>query len=197
VLEGFVHILLSHARPHLHSFPRVRDLVAFCHLIPTFGAHRGLGPKITPIMPPRRQSQCLHPDEGLPKTSSQKQPILYPPTQTLSTIVEGSEHSTFGDIPELQLHQPATMSTTAADSSQNGGGARSTQTNGGDPHQSPPRASSPIHASQGDANPNRVQVQDWDKEEYEDEAVAEEEELIRVQQEIERLHQEQESIMRR
>jgi hypothetical protein len=24
-----------------------------------------------------------------------------PPTQTLSTIIEGYEHSTFGDIPEL------------------------------------------------------------------------------------------------
>jgi metal-responsive CopG/Arc/MetJ family transcriptional regulator len=41
-----------------------------------------------------------------------------------------------------------------------------------------------------------MQVQDWDEEAEEDEAVAEEEELIRVQQEIERLWQEQESIMR-
>jgi hypothetical protein len=40
-------------------------------------------------------------------------------------------------------------------------------------------------------------VQDWDEESYEDEAVEEEVELIRVQQEIERLSQEQESIMRR
>jgi hypothetical protein len=37
-----------------------------------------------------------------------------------------------------------------------------------------------------------VLVQDWDEE-----ATAEEEELIRVQQEIERLRHEQESIMRR
>jgi hypothetical protein len=40
-------------------------------------------------------------------------------------------------------------------------------------------------------------MQDWYKEDYEDEATTEEEELIRVQQEIERLRQEQESIMRR
>jgi hypothetical protein len=40
-------------------------------------------------------------------------------------------------------------------------------------------------------------VQDWDEQDYEDEATEEEEELIRVQQKIERLHQEQESIMRR
>jgi hypothetical protein len=40
-------------------------------------------------------------------------------------------------------------------------------------------------------------MQDWDEEDYEDEAATEEEKLIRVQQEIERLNQEQESIMRR
>jgi hypothetical protein len=40
-------------------------------------------------------------------------------------------------------------------------------------------------------------VQDWDEKDYEDEATAEEEELIRVQHEIEWLCQEQESIMRR
>jgi hypothetical protein len=40
-------------------------------------------------------------------------------------------------------------------------------------------------------------VQDWNVESQEDEAAADEEQLIRVQQEIERLRQEQESIMRR
>jgi hypothetical protein len=40
-------------------------------------------------------------------------------------------------------------------------------------------------------------VQGWNEEAYEDEAVEEEEELIRVQQKIESFHLEQESIMRR
>jgi hypothetical protein len=55
----------------------------------------------------------------------------------MSTIAEGSEHPTFSDISELQVLQLATMSTTAAESSQNGRGTNSTQTNGGDPRQSP------------------------------------------------------------
>jgi hypothetical protein len=89
------------------------------------------------------------------------------------------------------------MSTTVAGSSPNGGGTSSTQTNRGDPHQSPLRVSSPIHANQGNVKLNQIHVQDWDEEDYEDEVIAEEEELIRVQHEIERLHQKQESIMRR
>jgi hypothetical protein len=40
-------------------------------------------------------------------------------------------------------------------------------------------------------------VQDWDEGAYEDEATANEDDLLRVKQEIERLRQEQESIMRR
>jgi hypothetical protein len=40
-------------------------------------------------------------------------------------------------------------------------------------------------------------MQEWDKEDYEDKAVVEEEEMIMVQQEIERLCHVQESIMRR
>jgi hypothetical protein len=87
-------------------YPHVRDQAASGPLIPTFGAHRGLSPKTTPIMSPRRQSQHLHPDEGLPQTSAQNQPTLYPPTQTLSTIVEEFEHSTFGDNPKLQYKLP-------------------------------------------------------------------------------------------
>jgi hypothetical protein len=89
------------------------------------------------------------------------------------------------------------MSTTTAGSSQNDGGASSTHTNGGDPHQSPLRAPSPIHANQGDAELNQIHVQDWDEEDHEDKVGAEEEELIWVQQEIGRLCQEQESLMRR
>jgi hypothetical protein len=81
------------------------------------------------------------------------------------------------------------MSTTAAGSSQNGRGASSTQTNGGDPHQSPLRAPSPVQAVQGNIEFDHIQVQDWDEEAEEDEATAEEEELVRVQREIERLQQ--------
>jgi hypothetical protein len=79
------------------------------------------------------------------------------------------------------------MSTTTADSSHNDGGTSSTQTNGGDLHQSPPRAPSPIHVIQGDAKFDQIQVQDSDEEAEENEAVEEEDELIKVQQEIERL----------
>jgi hypothetical protein len=113
--------------PTFTLFPGVRDQVALGYLIPTFGAHRGLSPKTTPVMPPRRQSQCLHPDKALPKPLP-KSNQWSTPTQTLSIIVEGSEHPTFGDIPKLQLRQSATMSTTIGGSSQNGGGASSTQT---------------------------------------------------------------------
>jgi hypothetical protein len=90
------------------------------------------------MMPPKQFNQRLNPDEGLPQVSDQNQlPFHQPSNQTLSTIIEGFDHPTFGDSPELQLHQLATMSTTAAGSSQNGGGTSSTQTNGGDPFQSP------------------------------------------------------------
>jgi hypothetical protein len=89
------------------------------------------------------------------------------------------------------------MSATVVGSSQHGGGTSSTQTNGGDPRQSPPRAPSPVQDVQGDAELDQVQVQDWDEEAEQDKATAEEEELARVQQEIERIQQEQESTMRR
>jgi hypothetical protein len=71
------------------------------------------------------------------------------------------------------------MSTTITGSSQNGRGTSSTQTNGGAPHQSPPRAPSSIQVIEGDVELNQVQVQDWDEEDNEDEVA--EEELIRVQ----------------
>jgi hypothetical protein len=89
------------------------------------------------------------------------------------------------------------MSTTAAGSSQNGGGASSTQTNESAPHQSPPRAPSPVQVIQGDVEFDQIQIQDWDEEVDEDEAAAEEKELIWVHQKIERLRHEQETIMRR
>jgi hypothetical protein len=132
-------------------------------------------------MPVIRFNQRLHPDEGLPQASDQNQfPFHQPSAQTLSTITEGSEHPTFGDIPELQLHQPVVMSATVVGSSQHGGGTSSTQTNGGDPRQSPPRAPSPVQDVQGDAELDQVQVQDWDEEAEQDKAIAEEEELARV-----------------
>jgi hypothetical protein len=59
--------------------------------------------------------------------------LQQPSTQTLPTITEVVEHSTFDNIPEVQLLQ-ANMSTTASDTSQNGGGASSTETCGGDQH---------------------------------------------------------------
>jgi hypothetical protein len=109
-------------------------------------------PKTTLVMPLRRFSQQLHPDEGLPQAFDQSQLSLHqPPSQTLSTIVKGSEQPTFGDIPKLQLHQPVTMSNTVVGSSQNGGGTSSTQTNRGDPRQSPPRVLPPVQDIQGDA----------------------------------------------
>jgi hypothetical protein len=72
------------------------------------------------------------------------------------------------------------MSTTSLGSSQNGGGTSSTQTNGGALHQSPLQVASPAQVIQGDPELDQIHVQDWDQEAYEDEAVEEEEELIRV-----------------
>jgi hypothetical protein len=120
-------------------------------------------------------------------TQNHPLPLHHPSTQTLSTIAEGSEYSTFGNIPEVQLYQPDNMFTTAAGSRQNDVCTRSTQTNGGAPHQSPPGAPSPIQIIQDDIELDQVEVQDWDEEAYEYEA-AEEEELIRVQQGIETLY---------
>jgi hypothetical protein len=82
------------------------------------------------------------------------------------------------------------MLTIAAVSNQDSGGASSTQTNGGDPHQSPPRALSPVQVVQGDAEFDQIQVQDWAEEAEEEEDATEEEELVRVHHEIERLWQE-------
>jgi hypothetical protein len=53
---------------------------------------------------------------------------------------------------------PVNMSTTTAGSSQNGGGTSSTQTNGGAPHQSPPRASLSLQVIQGNTEFDQIQV---------------------------------------
>jgi hypothetical protein len=118
------------------SYLRVRDMITLGSLVTTFGAHCSLSSKTTLIMPPRKVSQCLYPGKALPKMSTQRNPPLtHPSTQSLSTITEGSEHSTFSDIPEVQLHQPANLSTTTVGSIQNGGSTSSTQKNGCAPHQ--------------------------------------------------------------
>jgi hypothetical protein len=104
-----------------------------------------------------------------------------PPTQALPTIIKTIEHPTFDNSPATQ--HPTNMPT-AAGCSHNDRGASSTQTFKGASHQSTPRVPS-------------LPQEHWDEEAEEDEATAEEEELIWVQQEIERLQYEQESIMRR
>jgi hypothetical protein len=162
----------------------------------TFGAHHVQSSKTTLTMPSRRLSQRLHPGEGPMKESTDSPCLHQPSTQILPTIAEELEHPTFTNTPEVQLHQPAHAFTVVVGPSQNSGTANSSQTGGGAPRQSPPRAPSPIHMFPRDAELDQVQIHDWDKEAKEDKAVAEEEELDRVQQEIERLRQE-ESILRR
>jgi hypothetical protein len=129
------------------------------------------------MMPPRRVSQRLHPDEGLPQTSDQNQPPFeQPSTKTLPTITEAVEHLTFDNILEVQLQQ-ANMSITATVTSQGDEGKQHLNAN-----PLPP----PSEVNQGEVEFNQVKVQDWDEAE-EEEAEADEIELIRVQQEIERL----------
>jgi hypothetical protein len=107
----------------------VRGQVALGYLIPTFAAHRVLSSKTTPTMPSRRVSQRLHPDEGLPQTSDKNQPPFeQPSTQTVPTMTEVAEHSTFDNIPKVQLQQ-ANMSTTTVDTSQGDGGDQHLNTN--------------------------------------------------------------------
>jgi hypothetical protein len=101
-------------------------------------------------MPPRTRInlRLSRPEDETPEPSTRNAP-----TQNLTIIAEGLEHEAFGDIPEVQLQHPTNnnTSTTAADSSQNAGGANSTQTNRGTPQQLPPRAPSPIQVIQGNA----------------------------------------------
>jgi hypothetical protein len=157
-------------------FSRVWDQVAFGYLIPTFDAHRVQSSKTTLTIPPRRVSQCLHPDEGLLQTFDKNQPPLQQPsTQILPTITEAVE-PTFDNIPEVQLQQ-ATMPATAAMAS---------QSNEGDQHLNTNTLSPPSQVKQGKTEFNQIEVHDWDEVE-EEEAEADESELIRIQQEIERL----------
>jgi hypothetical protein len=130
----------------------------------------------TPIMPPRRFSQRLYLDEDLPETSTQN----HPPAQIVSNIVEGLEHPTLNDILEVEVLHPAnSTSITVAGSSQNARDASSTQTNGGAPHQSPLQVPSPIHVIQGNVEIEKIQMEDWEDEAFEDEATIEAE-LSRV-----------------
>jgi hypothetical protein len=104
--------------------------------------------------------QCLHPDEALIQTKN------LPLTQNLSTIAEGLEHPTFGNILEIEMPHPANnTSTTASGSSQNVEGASSIQTNGGAPHQSPLQAPSPMQVIQENAELEQIQIEDWEEEE--------------------------------
>jgi hypothetical protein len=83
----------------------------------------------------------------------------YPSTQTLPTITVGLKHLAFDDIPEVEQHQPTNnISTTAPVANQNGGGTSSTQTNGANPHQSPPQAPSLAPVIQCNTEPDKVQV---------------------------------------
>jgi hypothetical protein len=122
----------SHHPPSCSGINRPRLIT------PTFGSHHVLSSRTTLVMPPRRMSQCLHPNEGPPKESTNSPPIHQPSTENLPTIAEDPEHPTFDVIPKVQLHQPTHISTTAAGPSQNSSTTNSTQTDGGAPHQSPP-----------------------------------------------------------
>jgi hypothetical protein len=117
-------------------------------------------------------------DEALPPAFAQTQP----PTQNLSTIIEGLEHVTFRNILEVELQHPTNknVSTTVVGSSQNAGAVSSTQTNRGAPNQSPLRAPSPIQVINENAEFELLQAEDWQNEASKDET-ADEVELARVQ----------------
>jgi hypothetical protein len=154
---------------------------------PTFDVHRVLSSKTTLMMPPRRMSQRLHLDVGPPQESTNNPSFHQPSTRNLPIITEDPEHPSFEDIPKVQHHQPAHISTTAIGPNQNSGSVSSTQTCRGAPCQSPLQAPSLVHMAQGDAELDQVQIHVWDEEAKEDEAATEEEELARVQEEIERI----------
>jgi hypothetical protein len=116
------------------------------------------------MMPPRRISQCLHPDKGLPQTPDQNQPLLQQqPTQILPTITEAPEHPTLDSIPEHLLQQ-INMSTTAVCTTQIDEGTSSTQTNRDDHdiNNPPPPANPPppSQVNQSEANVDQIEVQD-------------------------------------
>jgi hypothetical protein len=105
----------------------------------------------------RINNRLSQPENEAPQPSTHN-----PPTQNLTTIVEGLEHEAFDDILEVQLQHPANnnASTTAVGSSQNTRGASSTQTNGGAPHQSPSQAPSPIQVIQENVELEQLHVKD-------------------------------------
>jgi hypothetical protein len=124
-------------------------------------------------------SQHLHPDEAPPQELINLPPPNQLSTQILTTIVEGPEHLTFRNILEAQPHQLTHASTTVAEPSHTHGVITSSQTSAGAPHQSPPLAPSPVHMLPGDADPDQVQINDWDEEAEEEEEAAAEEEGLR------------------
>jgi hypothetical protein len=121
-LLSFIVAILFHTLVNdLRLTPSCSGLYSFDYLVLIFYVHRVLSPKTILTMPPRRTSQLLYLDEGLPQTSVQNQPPLHHlATQTLPTITEGLEHLAFSDISEVQLYQPTSMSTTTLGTSQNG-----------------------------------------------------------------------------
>jgi hypothetical protein len=119
--------------PHSYHPPPCSGINSPRLFTPTFGAHCVSSSKTTLSMPPKRMSQHLHPDEGPPRESTNNPPLHQPSSQNLLTIAEDPEHPIFGDIPEVQLHQPACISTTATGPNQNSDVASSTQISGGAP----------------------------------------------------------------
>jgi hypothetical protein len=121
-------------------------------------------------------------------THHRKNPSFHRPLSTIDpdhpTIAEGAKYPAFEDIPEMHLHQPIDTSTKPEPSHSIGTSSQATK---GAPRQPLPWEEEPDH----------VPINDWDDEDKEEAATAEEEELARVQQEIKRLRQEQESILRR
>jgi hypothetical protein len=95
---------------------------------PTFGTHHVPSSKTTLAILPMRICQRFHPVEGPPRESTNYPPLHQPSTQSIPTITKDPEHPTFRDIPEVQLHQPAHISTTTTRPSQSSGAASSTQT---------------------------------------------------------------------
>jgi hypothetical protein len=130
------HYYLSHAfctftSCHLPFCSRLNSLWLFS---PTFGAHRILSLKTTPMMPPRRVRQRLHPDEE-PLQESTSDPTLHQPsTQTDARI---RQYPTFGNT------TTARISTTIVGPSRNDDAVNSSQTSEVAPCQSPAQAPSP------------------------------------------------------
>jgi hypothetical protein len=115
-----------------------------------------------PDMPPRRVSNRLHPHDPPPQESIIPPPPNQPPTQILQAIAEGTEYPKFKDIPGMCLHQPVNTSANAEPSHNI---ATSSQATERDLCQPPPQEGEPDH----------IQIDDWDDEDEEEVAIAEEE----------------------